>query len=344
MMVSKRFEGRDSVHEYASGARFLSGIKDKYSLPGVKRKYTLHGIRGRYTLTGTRGKPRFPGIRMIIGLGSRTKKGITRYDKSFGLIYADIPSKRPNRYLKCVNDLNIAINLAGITHHFRTFGYPLESRRAFVESNQSELAGQREMPGRRGELYKYVDQRTSAEKSEAVNGVMGHLMPSNLVIEGKSLMTISKRIEWIEDHFLDSIDRKLRATGLRSRMNARSVAPPSAMISTEDMHSTNIGSVSPEEAKTSRPRSFTEFESGPADSDIGLGGGKLEAFRPIYRTIPARDALTPSPATSPGKSPDVTESVRPAPSAQDLNRISDQVCSIIERKLLIERERRGIYG
>ena len=46
MMVSKRFEGSDSVDEYASSARFLSGIKGKYSLPGVKRKYTLHGIRG----------------------------------------------------------------------------------------------------------------------------------------------------------------------------------------------------------------------------------------------------------------------------------------------------------
>jgi hypothetical protein len=344
MMVSRRFEGSDSVHEYASSARFLSGIKGKYSLPGVKRKYTLHGIRGRYTLSGTRGKRRFPGIRTIIGLGSRTKKGITRYDKSFGLKYADIPSKRPNRYLKCVNDLNIAINLAGITHHFRTFGYPLESRRAFAESNQSELAGQQEMPGRREEHYKYVDQRTSAEKSGAVNGVMGHLMPSNLVIERKSLMTISKRIEWIEDHFLDSVDRKLQASGLRSRMIAWSMKPPGAMISMKYMHSSNIGSISSEDAGTSRSRSFTEFESVPADSSIGSGVGKEEAFRPIYRTIPAREALTPSPVTTPGKKPDATESVQFAPSAQDLNRISDQVCSIMERKLLIERERRGIYG
>lgn len=335
MMVSKRFRGSDSVHKYASDARFLSEIKGKYSFSGVK---------GKYALSGTRGKRRLPGIRTTIGLGSRTKKGTTRYGGSFGLIYAVMRSKRPNRYLKCVNNLNMALTLAGMTHHFRTFGDPLESRRAFAESNRSELARMQEMSGGREGFHKDVDRRTSAAKSGAVNGVMDHLMPSYIEIERKSLMTFSKRIDRIEEHLLDSVDRKLRASGLRSRMIAWRMTPPGAMISIKDMHSTDIGSVSSEDAGTSRSQSFTEFESVPADSSIRSGVGKEEPFRPIYRTIPAREALITSPATTPGKKPDATESVRFAPSAQDLNRISDQVCSIIERRLLIERERRGIYG
>jgi hypothetical protein len=46
----------------------------------------------------------------------------------------------------------------------------------------------------------------------------------------------------------------------------------------------------------------------------------------------------------PRESKVIAESVHSMPSAQDLNRISDQVCSIIERKLLTERERRGLHG
>jgi len=223
------------------------------------------------------------------------------------------------------------------------FAAPLESSRAFAESDQSELAGLQEMSGRREGLPKDVVQRTSAAKPEVVSEVTDHRMPSNLDIKRRSLMQIGKRIGRI-DHFLDFAIRKPQVPGLGSRMIAQKGAPPGVMISIEDMHSPNVGSVSSEGAGTYRSRSFTEFESIPGDSSIGSGDGKEEAFRPIYRTIPAREALIHSAVTTPGKKPDVAESIRFAPSAQDLNRISDQVCSIIERKLLIERERRGIYG
>jgi hypothetical protein len=63
-------------------------------------------------------------------------------------------------------------------------------------------------------------------------------------------------------------------------------------------------------------------------------------------TVHTRPSMRDQPAEISALSrqePAESEMIRPAPQALDLNRISDQVCSIIERRLKIERERRG-YG
>jgi hypothetical protein len=103
------------------------------------------------------------------------------------------------------------------------------------------------------------------------------------------------------------------------------------------------------DGKLSRSKSSALNDLYPAGSSISNPG----AFRAIYRRYPAEATKVKEPgvgreevsaAIISGGANAPNESIHVAPSAQDLSRISDQVCSILERKLKIERERRGIYG
>ncbi len=162
---------------------------------------------------------------------------------------------------------------------------------------------------------------------------------------------VGKTMQSIQNYVPDSVARKLRSPGFVSLATAGSIAPPGDMISIKDMPGLGFRSKSLDEAASLRPRSFQEIKSSPAASnpaDAKLFESKSTSFSPIYRTVPARETIVPMelerPASISGRPPSPTESKVLTPSAQDLKRISDEVCSIIERKLLTERERRGIYG
>jgi hypothetical protein len=66
----------------------------------------------------------------------------------------------------------------------------------------------------------------------------------------------------------------------------------------------------------------------------------------VYRTYPSTKVAQKEsgPITQSAQSYNKTEAMHFTPTKNDLERISDQVSMIIERKLKIERERRGIYG
>ncbi len=122
---------------------------------------------------------------------------------------------------------------------------------------------------------------------------------------------------------------------------------PENMISLKDMQRLIIGSESSLEPGLAILPSSNDLQSVISDQKAAASPLKLEFSRPAYRMASIKDpepeeeriSITSSHHISPASG-----SAPFAPSAQELNRISEQVCSIIERKLQIERERRGIYG
>ena len=135
------------------------------------------------------------------------------------------------------------------------------------------------------------------------------------------------------------------AVSLPSNATAGRIGSTS-MTSLKDMHR-HIGPDTSRESAQAVPPSTRDRQSGASDSDLPSGRDRLEFSRPAHRTASANEASGPEEVVSITSSHRIFPASGPvpfAPSAQELNRISEQVCSIIERKLQIERERRGIYA
>ena len=173
--------------------------------------------------------------------------------------------------------------------------------------------------------------------------------------KNKSSISETERTSSVHTGKIEQADRRLQSgfaghqlllLSLPSRGTAGRINPE-IMISLKDTLRYTAGSEPSREPVPAILPSSNDFQSGSSGLDIASAGGKLEFSWPVYRMAPsisARETEERISITSSHNLPSAGSPLPFAPSAQELNRISEQVCSIIERKLQIERERRGIYG
>ena len=170
--------------------------------------------------------------------------------------------------------------------------------------------------------------------------------PSTTEIKRLSSGHPGRRIEAMGSlHQLNS-GHPFPAGSLPSNATADRISSTS-MTSLKDMPRHLTASEAFTESVPAVPPSTRDLQSGTSDSDLASSRGRLEFSRPAHRMVPSNEAPGPEEVVSITSSQRILPASGPVPfvpSAQELNRISEQVCSIIERKLQIERERRGIYG
>jgi hypothetical protein len=170
--------------------------------------------------------------------------------------------------------------------------------------------------------------------------------PSTQKIEGVSSGHPGRRMEAMASLHQHYAGHPFPTVSLPSNAAAGRISSTS-MTSLKDMPRHLTASEPSRESMPAVLPSTRDLQSGASDSDLASRRGRLEFSRPAYRTASSNETSEPKEVVSITSSQRTLPASGPVPfvpSAQELNRISEQVCSIIERKLQIERERRGIYG
>ena len=341
-MDSRRLEGLGSVRQYASRSRFLSDIKGKYRLPKAVN---------------------------AIGLRSKTARGIIRRGRSLRLVYAANPANKRHRSIKCINNLNISVSLAlsWPSNALSQIGdeTTLRSAKSKLFLGAATDPGHGRLNGSAICPIRYISKsndkgygRLELSGSDDMI-VQGEPVDSEVGIRepGPLSLTRGRKPFWQTGYMMPNLvvnpaSFKSSVHGLASQWMTNSNALAKDMTSIKYIQSLKF---SPEisEKDFGRFLSFratkTRAVTNPASDEVFES--RHAVFKPVYRTVRAVEAPMQSLAEGEEKSfissresKVIAEPVHLAPSAQDLNRISDQVCSIIERRLLTERERRGIHG
>lgn len=214
-----------------------------------------------------------------------------------------------------------------------------------VHDTSRELVGQLMPPGREHPAIGLEAEPPEGYRAERRGMQMRIEGPLTQKIERLSSSHPGRRMEAMASlhhshagHPFTAVSAPIAAIAGRISMN---------MTSLEDMHRHITGPDTSRESAPAVPPSTRNLQSGASDSDLPSRRGRLEFSRPAHRIVPSNETSGPEEMVSITSSQRILPAGGPlpfVPSAQELNRISEQVCSIIERKLQIERERRGIYG
>ncbi len=367
-MGSRRFDSLGSVLQYASRSRFLSEVRGRYRLPKAvnpigRRSITATGIarRGRslgliYAAMPARRSHR--SIKCTNNLNIALSLALSWPRDAYSQIRGDTtsPSAKSKLFLGIISD-------PGQDRLDGSAQYLIQSP---SKSNNNENAGldlRTSMPV----AHQWHQSPSSHKPPGSVSeGMIGQGEPSNSE-EGflepgpwpsRRPRTFFRRTgELMPGYASDSVVLEQRVPGLASRKMGKSIALPGDMIAIKNMPGLNNSGLnnspmSSDEVGPLKSLSFPDLKSKAVLYPAGeVLDSRSTVFNPIYRTVPARGAPIQPLAGGEersiefsGESKIIAESVHSMPSAQDLNRISDQVCSIIERKLLTERERRGLHG
>lgn len=326
-MDSRRFDGT-AVGQYASRSRFLLEIKGRYRLP-----------------------------KSVNAMGQRsiTTTGLSRRGRSLGLIYAATPARRSNRSIKCTNNLNIAMSLA--------LSWPRDA--------YSQIRGDMTSPSAKNKLFLGIISDPDQDRLDGGahypiqspsrsndNENAGLDLRTSMPVAHQRHQSPSRHKPPGSEGMIGQGEPSNSEVGIRETGPWPSRRPRTFFKRTGEMmpglnnSGLNKSPVSSDEVGPFKSLSFSDLKSKAVLYPAGdVLDSRSTVFNPIYRTVSARGVpIQPlaggeerSIALS-RESKVIAESVHSMPSAQDLNRISDQVCSIIERKLLTERERRGLHG
>lgn len=154
------------------------------------------------------------------------------------------------------------------------------------------------------------------------------------------LQSIGKRITVINNIIEDVTSRKTRL--IRDNLvNSTGVPTIFSTLPSNDarISMTDLFSIPQEGFVSSSPYSVGSAEMRQGVSSYGTFPAMVARLPPEIMNGQAEEQLAKL-----RQQPTESKTIQPNPPSLDINRLSDQVYSIIERKVKVEKERRGIYG